>query len=236
MQSTKTPTKLSCDFCGQERPPIYIHVGNQDVKCGYEACTCSGAQAARDAETSHQNEQAKHVLEDSRRKRLKKAGIPERYLSANHDMSESMAKSVLEGRGFYIWGKGPGTGKTTLACAISRQCIEVGLSVKFEVVPVLMESMRSRSTENRDLTKKLSECRLLVLDDLGKESATPYALERLFAIVNDRYNNLRPVVITSNYSRSELANRCGESGNSIASRLTEMTRSIKLDGIDRRIS
>ena len=97
--------------------------------------------------------------------------------------------------------------------------------------------MRSRSAENRAATDELARCRVLVLDDLGKEAPTAYACERLFDIVNERYNALLPVIVTSNYTRGEIAQRLveGDVGRSIASRLCEMTRRVHVDGEDRRL-
>ena len=79
---------------------------------------------------------------------------------------------------------------------------------------------------------------MLVLDDLGKEAPTAYACERLFDIVNERYNAMLPIVVTSNYSRGEIARKLteGDVGRSIASRLCEMTRSVHMDGTDRRLA
>lgn len=45
---------------------------------------------------------------------------------------------------------------------------------------------------------------LLVIDDLGKEKPTEWVLEKLFLIVNNRYNNYLPIVITTNYNRNQL--------------------------------
>ncbi len=113
-----------------------------------------------------------------------------------------------------------------------------GVDVRFAVVPSLLEGIRSRSKDAGETVSSLSSCGLLVLDDLGKEAAcTPYAAERLFDIVNERYNAKLPVIVTSNFTRGEVARRIseGEVGVAIASRLAEMTASVHLDGADRRI-
>lgn len=74
--------------------------------------------------------------------------------------------------------------------------------------------------------------RLLILDDLGCEKITDWVLEKFYEIINTRYNHVRPVIITSNHSIPELAEKVGDR---IVSRLVEMCDIVELTGDDRRI-
>ena len=71
----------------------------------------------------------------------------------------------------------------------------------------------------------------LVLDDLGAEKSSPWVLERLTLIVNDRYENLLPTVVTSNLDLELLEKQIGER---IVSRLMEMNQAVLLKGPDYR--
>jgi DNA replication protein DnaC len=94
-----------------------------------------------------------------------------------------------------------GCGKTHLAAAIANEVIQSGEAALFVVVPDLLDHLRATFNPN-SLTpydKRFDEIRkasLLVLDDLGTESATPWAEEKLYQLFNYRYNARLPTVIT----------------------------------------
>ena len=64
-----------------------------------------------------------------------------------------------------------------------------------------------------DVTRRYGDADLLVLDDMGKGAPTAWALERLFQIVNRRYDNLRPTVVTTQYDAPDLGRRLAEMGD-----------------------
>lgn len=96
-----------------------------------------------------------------------------------------------------------GCGKTHLAAAIANQSLDEGAVVLFAVVPDLLAHLRATfaptSTEGYDqLFSKMKEAELLVLDDLGAHQSSPWANEKLFQLLNYRYNSGYPTVITAN--------------------------------------
>jgi DNA replication protein DnaC len=96
-----------------------------------------------------------------------------------------------------------GCGKTHLAAAIANHCLSEGEIVLFSVVPELLDHLRAAfapsSSEVYDqLFARMREAGLLVLDDLGAHYGTPWAAEKLFQLLNYRYNWRMPTVITSN--------------------------------------
>jgi DNA replication protein DnaC len=97
---------------------------------------------------------------------------------------------------------GYGCGKTHLAAAIANDQIARGRSALFVVVPDLLDHLRATYAPNSLVSydKRLDEIRsapLLVLDDLGTHSATPWAQEKLYQIINHRYNARLPTIITA---------------------------------------
>lgn len=231
------PTTSPCPHCGMERDPWFISIGGKDVQAGYVPCFCPGAEAARLKWEETERRKAAEKEELARERRLARSGIPRRYSTAEHPLASKIAESVRGGRGAYLHGPN-GSGKTHLACAAALIAMSGGVDVRFAVVPSLLESIRTRKSEADELVRSLSRCGLLVLDDLGKEAAsTPYSCERLFDVVNSRYNAMLPVVVTSNFPRGDVARRVSEGaiGDAIASRLCEMTDSILIDGEDMRI-
>jgi DNA replication protein DnaC len=95
-----------------------------------------------------------------------------------------------------------GNGKTHLAAAIANEVANQGEAVLFIVVPDLLDHLRAAFNPAAGVRydKRFDEVKtapLLVLDDLGTESATAWAREKLYQLFNHRYNALLPTVITS---------------------------------------
>jgi DNA replication protein DnaC len=111
-------------------------------------------------------------------------------------------KNLEAGRG--MWFDGPvGTGKTSLAILIAKAVRDAGGSFAVYPVPRLLAEIKR--TYDRDATesymqlfRKLCSVDLLVLDDLGAERQTEWVLEQLFSIVNERWQDERAIVITTN--------------------------------------
>ena len=94
-----------------------------------------------------------------------------------------------------------GSGKTHLAAAIANHCIEHGHTTFFIVLADFLDHLRSAySPENPvsydDLFEQVRDVPVLVLDDMGNHSATPWAQEKLFQVFNHRFNAALPTVIT----------------------------------------
>jgi DNA replication protein DnaC len=114
---------------------------------------------------------------------------------------------IESGRG--IWFAGDvGTGKTTLAMLISKAALENDHTVAIYSLPRLMAFLRASYDEASkhsllDLTDRLCAVDLLHIDDVGAEQTTPWALEQLYSIVNTRYEDRRPMVLTTNLFPAE---------------------------------
>ena len=105
--------------------------------------------------------------------------------------------------GWLLFQGNYGSGKTHLAVAIANYRLERGESVLFMTVPDLLDHLRSTfapSSEAQydEMFERVRNTPLLVLDDLGAESATPWAQEKLFQLINHRYLHRHHTVITTN--------------------------------------
>jgi DNA replication protein DnaC len=112
-------------------------------------------------------------------------------------------------RGWLILYGGYGCGKTHLAAAIANELVNVHYEVLFTVVPDLLDHLRSTfgptsEIEYDERFEQVRNAKLLVLDDLGTENATSWAREKLYQIINHRYNYSLPTVITTNREPKEI--------------------------------
>jgi len=104
-------------------------------------------------------------------------------------------------RGWLVFEGTYGCGKTHLAAAIANYRAGLGDPPLFVMVPDLLDHLRAAFSPNAGTSydRRFDEVRtapLLVLDDLGSQSATPWAKEKLHQLLNYRYNAELPTVIT----------------------------------------
>lgn len=140
------------------------------------------------------------------------------------------------GRGLLLVGR-EGTGKTHIAVAILRGVLEKGFSGRYWNVPELfLELRRVINGEGKcsegDIFDEAREVDLLVLDDLGAEKTSEYVLDRLYVLINGRYENDLATVITTNRSIEELRQQLGPR---IASRICEMCVPVEFPEGDYRL-
>jgi DNA replication protein DnaC len=114
--------------------------------------------------------------------------------------------------GWLIFQGVNGCGKTHLAAAIANYQRAQGKSVFFVVVPDLLDHLRSTFSPDSKISydeffEKIKETPLLILDDFGEQSATPWAQEKLYQLINYRYNARLPMVVTTCLSLDEIETR-----------------------------
>lgn len=176
-----------------------------------------------------------------------RANTPVRYREAKveHQGVADWITGWLEGNPAGLLLTGPtGVGKTFQAYAALAECIRRGtheISVLAGSVPTLLDQCRpGREPEartmdgafyKRDVPAEMVGSALLLLDDLGAEKPSDWTGEILYRVIDERYMNLRPTIVVSNVPPRELAATIGDR---LASRLTEMCRTVAMKGDDRR--
>lgn len=160
---------------------------------------------------------------------------------------------MKSGRSLFLTGI-PGSGKTHIACALLNEWFAGSFTLSGEGVPypanrpplflpaveLLLEIKASwHSEENlmaeseNDLLARHTRAPLLVLDDLGAEKISDWSRQVVYLLIDRRYRDMMPTIITSNLSLEDLARQLDER---IASRICEMGIVVVLEGKDWRVT
>lgn len=143
---------------------------------------------------------------------------------ANH-FDEMLAKN----QGLLFYG-GVGTGKTFAAACIANQLLNQRIPVVMTSFVKLLESMQGFSEDDSVLIARLNRAKLLIIDDLGAERSTDYALEKVYDIVDSRYRAKLPIILTTNLSMTELKESTDIRYTRIYDRIFEMCYPMQFKG------
>lgn len=198
-----------------------------------ERCSCDRAQAYWDEYDRKEAEKEALEAEAERKKELRerldrlvgKSGIKKRFQQRTFEnfkcdtrgrsYSYKIAKEYADGwmmhytngDGLYIEGTN-GTGKTHLAAAIALQLIGQGVPVICKTSSDLLMDIK-KSFDNSGISEAqvldvYKDVDLLIVDDLGKEQCSDWSMSTLYSIFNDRYEDMKPTIITTNYNVDDL--------------------------------
>lgn len=221
--------QMACEHCGKLKEPITVEFSGRVMTVGWKSCNCDGALNAEAEKIA--NEAKRELAKKNKRLQelISESRIPKRYREAK-DVDELLYTTAFKD-GLYLFGD-VGTGKTTISCSIGIRAIERGKKVLFVKAYEVSELIK-------DELSKIENADLLIIDDLGAENTSEWNNTRLRMVIDKRYDSMLPVVITSNYSKDQLKklllrNVRDMTPKAIVSRLTEMTKEIKIDGEDFR--
>lgn len=233
------PNTIRCQHCGATLNAREWMFGGKPVFAGYEQCQCDGAKAERAEIERAQAAAERREREQRKLAAIRKAGIMPRFENAEHPLAPGCAQDMQQGRNLYIFGE-VGTLKTHLASATARIMVANGCNVKLSAMWKVLDAIKEGFRDSYDPLPAYQNCRYLILDDFGKESPTDFALERMFALIDERSARMLPTAVTTQYKPGRLIERLAKNGDkdtaiAIVSRLRQDCRTIELEGRDRRL-
>lgn len=204
------------------------------------AVFCNCELRLRRAET----QQAEETMETERRERMRKIALRSPELmnatfaaddapdSSNSRFIRRYAEQWEEmrdnGIGMLLTG-GVGTGKSFLACCLANRVIDYGQTAYFVSVPDVIAISRYESSFDKEVQRefhrfmdKIRLYDLLILDDLGAERDTDYAVEQVYRVIEARSNSGLPLVVTTNLSLAEMKKRPTLQSQRIYDRIDKM--------------
>ena len=230
-----TSERKKCPECG------YMVPVDTDGVC---SCSCGYTFIAKST-IEERNDALRAFVEEERVESMGglmgASGVPKMYRDVEPDY-ELAERIISSGRGFYFYG-GTGTFKTVKAASVARAFLDKGKSVLFvpsvELLAMFRDAMNTGKTEE-SVMRLLIMADLLVIDDIGKEKLTDWAVSTLYRVVDARYSAERPMVVTANYDRKVLAMKLAahgeaETAESLVSKLMEATEAVDFGNDDNRV-
>lgn len=228
---------LMCGKCHTKKQKKISFLGvERVVGC---LCQCAAEEMEREREKHREEEELLHI------RQMKSAGLQDRtffdYTFANCDETHpcvqyarryagNYAEFQKNGQGLLFWGN-VGTGKTFLAGCIANALMEKNIPVLMTSFPKLLNALGGLySGEKNEYLKSLNQYRLLIIDDLGVERDTPYVLETVYLVIDERYKSGKPFIITTNLSLEELRNPADLEHGRIYDRIMERCVPVAFSG------
>lgn len=136
--------------------------------------------------------------------------------------------------GLLLWGD-IGTGKTFYAACIANALIEQGVSVLMTNFAKILNRLSGMYSEDKNVfVESLMRYSLLIIDDLGIERKTDYAMEQVYNIIDERYKTRLPLIVTTNLSLTTLMNPEDTAHKRIYDRVLAMCIPVSFTGANHR--
>lgn len=244
VNSNPVDTISVCPVCG-EPTAKKVTFGDKSFSMPL-ACACARAQAR---EMDEYVEREKKLFRD---KEIIRGGyLDESYLDLDFGKDDSpTSKPSMDLRryvkawdemkkkniGLLLMGS-YGTGKTYYAGAIANEVRKLGDYVLIGTLPKLISTMNEDYGRYKsEWEDKIKTYPLMVIDDLGIERITDYSYEQIETIIDLRYRSKLPIIVTTNISKTDLANMTDIRQQRVWSRLNEMCVAYAITGTDRRVA
>ena len=134
--------------------------------------------------------------------------------------------------GYLFWG-GVGTGKSYMAACIANALLDKEYTVKMTNFATIINDLFCCEDKN-EYIDALVKYDLLIIDDLGAERGTEYAVENVFNVIDRRYRSGKPLIITTNLHLSMLINEQSLDKKRIYDRILELCIPVCVNGASKR--
>lgn len=158
----------------------------------------------------------------------KDAGInPEMHLA--HKYVENWDDMKARSSGLLLWGD-VGTGKSFFAGCIANALLEKGVPVLMTNFSRILNTLSGMHFEDRNqFIDSLNRYSLLIIDDLGIERNSEFALEQVFNVIDSRYRSKKPLIVTTNLTLEELNKPTDMAHSRIYDRILERCAPIRIN-------
>lgn len=166
---------------------------------------------------------ANYCVTDENRKVF---GIAKKYV-------ENFGEMFSRGQGILFWGD-VGTGKSYTAAAIANELLARMHPVVMTSFIRLLNEFKGFGSDDGSYIDRMNQSKLMIIDDLGAERGTDFALEKVYDIIDSRYRSGKPIILTTNLEMAQMKNCADIRYNRIYDRIFEMCYPVKMDGLSWR--
>lgn len=219
-----------CKFCGKDLKPIgldYLYANIPLSSIEYERCDCKESKAYWNEKDLKEEMQKKRkhfeqiirqfYIQNYSSKRIQDYQFKNLIITETNKKEIEIAKDFTEKcinknqkNGLIITGKS-GVGKTHLATAILNKLTEKDMLVLMGrlilLLDVIKETFKDFSSKEKDIIELYSKVDMLIIDDLGTERISSWALEKLYTIIENRNENKLPIIVTTRFNKESLLDR-----------------------------
>lgn len=230
---------LYCKQCNGRRQTVVPRFGREGYFTPRIVCACQQALLDQKREAEERERRMESIL------RKKAQGLQDRYLYdytfANdngqnpliekaHGYVEHWKDAYKKNTGLLLFGN-VGTGKSFFAGCIANALLEQNVPVLMTNFPTILSRLTGLFGEERlEFVDSLAQYDLLIIDDLGVERSSEYALEQVYLVIDCRYRSKKPMIITTNLTLDEMKNPPDLAHARIYDRILERCAPILFDG------
>jgi DNA replication protein DnaC len=221
-------------YCGHCNTPkqCRIPIGGNVRLVG---CQCACAAREYEAEKNARADREKRLRIET----LRADGVRDKSLTACRFDRATMSDEIVkckryadawddmrrENSGLLLWGN-TGNGKTFAAACIANELIDRGIPAMITSFPRILNA----GYDKQEIIKQVRYYPLLVIDDLGAERSSEYAMETVYTVIDERYKAKKPLIVTTNLTLDELCKPKNMDYQRIYDRVIEMCTPLVFKG------
>lgn len=198
-------------------------------------CQCACAAREYEAEKKARADREKRLRIET----LRADGIRDKSLTACRFDAATMSDEIVkckryadawddmrrENNGLLLWGN-TGNGKTFAAACIANELIDRGIPAMITSFPRILNA----GYDKQEIIEQVHYYPLMVIDDLGAERSSEYAMETVYTVIDERYKSKKPLIVTTNLTLDELCRPKDMTYQRIYDRILEMCTPLVFKG------
>lgn len=233
---------LHCGKCHTKKQTRQINPFTHEPKVLSCVCQCEFQRIEAERKRFEQEAELRQI------KRMKAECVQDKNILnwnfANDDGSNPKMKNARtyvekwqqmydENIGFLLYGD-VGTGKTFFAACIANALLDQGIPVLVTNFSRLVNQLSGFKEDKNEFLNSLNRYKLLIIDDLGVERQSEFVMEQVYNIIDSRYKNGQPMIITTNIPIKEIQDPQDMNYKRIYDRILENCVPVEITGVSRR--